>query len=505
MNPVDFKVRVSVRVRPSGNPDQQVVSSTDSEIKLESPLHAARKQPRKFAFDSVFGPDSTQSEIYDSVGLDLMQHAVQGYNACVFAYGQTGSGKTHTMMGTEDNLGLVPSVFKSLIEFSQKVSGTTAVTVRVSMLEVYNEQVRDLLNPRNKLRLRGTGDDCIVEGLTEVRATLVNEVRSLLETAARNRATASTNANDQSSRSHAVVSLTIKQQKIKNLDTELTQQKVSVVRLVDLAGSERVKASGASGDRLKEGTNINKSLVVLGRVISTLSQLAETPNSRALVPYRESVLTRLLQNSLSGNSRTAMIACVSPDADSYDQTLSTLRYADQAKQITTRARINEATVSAESLKEKIDTMAKELAGLKEQLKDANERPGNRSGSPHGDSHGDSHGGSHGGSQSDNFQEEVKTAALVRIYEDEMARMEVYTKMVDAQLANAESRNIRLSDYVRELSGEGLSRADVPQDSYNQVLESHSQLLNDVHDGAAQIQKFKQKWVAKLDSLTTTYN
>ena len=196
-----------------------------------------------------------------------------------------------------------------------------------------------------------------------------------------------------------------------------------------------------------------------------------------------------------------MIACVSPDADSYDQTLSTLRYADQAKQITTRARINEATVSAESLKEKIDTMAKELAGLKEQLKDANERPGNRSGSPHGDSHG----GSHGGSQSDNFQEEVKTAALVRIYEDEMARMEVYTKMVDAQLANAESRNIRLSDYVRELSGEGLSRADVPQDSYNQVLESHSQLLNDVHDGAAQIQKFKQKWVAKLDSLTTTYN
>lgn len=480
----DFKVRVAIRVRPVGEmlgdneltrpgtsslPHTNGLIVSESAVQLNPPHDQSKKTSRMFAFDRCFPPSSTQLDIYRDFGQDLVDHAIEGYNACIFAYGQTGSGKTHTMMGTERDPGLVLSICQNLFTWVREVQATTAVTIRLSMLEVYNEQVRDLLQPTAKVRVRSLGSDCIVDGLSEYKVGNLPHVISLLAKGNQHRATAATKMNDQSSRSHAVISLAIKQQHIQNVDSKVTQEKVSLVRLVDLAGSERAGLTGATGDRLKEGSNINQSLVILGRVISTLAELAERPSTKALVPYRESVLTRLLQTSLSGNSRTAMIACVSPDEANYEQTLSTLRYADQAKKITTKAKINEDVVSLDAHRERLATMERELSELKQQLTSARTHEA--------------------------VGEESKLAALVRFYEDEMARQEVRSRMLEAQRTAAETHNIALSDFVREITGQGLSSLDTAAQrlTYEDLMAERQQILVAITRGRESMHASVDKW------------
>uniref|UniRef100_A0A7N8YKH6 Kinesin family member 13Ba n=1 Tax=Mastacembelus armatus TaxID=205130 RepID=A0A7N8YKH6_9TELE len=286
-----------------------------------------------------------QEVVFQCLGESLLHNAFQGYNACIFAYGQTGSGKSYTMMGSGDQPGLIPRLCSALFERTQKEQREEeSFTVEVSYMEIYNEKVRDLLDPkggRQTLRVREhkvLGP--YVDGLSRLAVASYKDIESLMSEGNKSRTVAATNMNEESSRSHAVFNI-ILTHTLKDLQSGTSGEKVSRLSLVDLAGSERAAKTGAAGERLKEGSNINKSLTTLGLVISALAEQGSTKNKTKFVPYRDSVLTWLLKDCLGGNSRTAMVATVSPAADNYEETLSTLRYADRAKNIVNHAVVNE--------------------------------------------------------------------------------------------------------------------------------------------------------------------
>uniref|UniRef100_A0A7N6A4L3 Kinesin family member 13Ba n=1 Tax=Anabas testudineus TaxID=64144 RepID=A0A7N6A4L3_ANATE len=309
--------------------------------------------PLVFAYDYCFwSMDETDKEkfagqevVFQCLGESLLHNAFQGYNACIFAYGQTGSGKSYTMMGSGDQPGLIPRLCSALFERTQKEQREEeSFTVEVSYMEIYNEKVRDLLDPkggRQTLRVREhkvLGP--YVDGLSRLAVASYKDIESLMSEGNKSRTVAATNMNEESSRSHAVFNI-ILTHTLKDLQSGTSGEKVSRLSLVDLAGSERAAKTGAAGERLKEGSNINKSLTTLGLVISALAEQGSAKNKTKFVPYRDSVLTWLLKDCLGGNSRTAMVATVSPAADNYDETLSTLRYADRAKNIVNHAVVNE--------------------------------------------------------------------------------------------------------------------------------------------------------------------
>uniref|UniRef100_A0A673BBG1 Kinesin motor domain-containing protein n=1 Tax=Sphaeramia orbicularis TaxID=375764 RepID=A0A673BBG1_9TELE len=289
--------------------------------------------------------------------------AFMGYNACIFAYGQTGSGKSYTMMGSSDQPGLIPRLCSSLFsrtEQEEEEGEGESFTVEVSYMEIYNER-----GPRPTLRVREhTVLGPYVDGLSRLAVASYKDIESLMSEGNKSRTVAATNMNEESSRSHAVFNI-ILTHTLKDLHTGTSGEKVSKLSLVDLAGSERATKTGAAGERLKEGSNINKSLSTLGLVISALADQGAGKNRNKFVPYRDSVLTWLLKDSLGGNSRTAMVATISPSADNYDETLSTLRYADRAKNI-----VNHAVVNEDPNARIIRELREEVEKLKEQLTEA---------------------------------------------------------------------------------------------------------------------------------------
>lgn len=358
------------------------------------PLSKTRKavEDKKFTFDNSFWSHdtadshyATQEDVYNSLGEEFLDHNFEGYHTCIFAYGQTGSGKSYTMMGTPDQPGLIPRTCEDLferIEAAQSEDANIAYNVRVSYFEVYNEHVRDLLVPvvpnrqPNYLKIR----ECPIEGpyvkdLTEVPVRTIGEILRYMKAGDASRTTASTKMNDTSSRSHAVFTIMLKQIH-HDMETDETTERSSRIRLVDLAGSERAKATEATGTRLREGSNINKSLTTLGRVIAALADPKQlrAGKRKDVVPYRDSILTWLLKDSLGGNSKTAMIACVAPS--DYDETLSTLRYADQAKRIRTRAVVNQDHMSTAERDAQIASMAEEIRVLQLSVSDSRQREKN---------------------------------------------------------------------------------------------------------------------------------
>jgi hypothetical protein len=361
----------------------------------------ARSKSRKvideknFTFDSSFWSHdtsdpyyATQEDVYNSLGEEFLDHNFEGYHTCIFAYGQTGSGKSYTMMGTPGQPGLIPRTCEDLFERIAQAHLETpniSYNVRVSYFEVYNEHVRDLLMPVTAnqppyyLKIRESPTEGpYVKDLTEVPVRNIGEILRYMRVGDASRTTASTKMNDTSSRSHAVFTIMLKQIH-HDMETDETTERSSRIRLVDLAGSERAKSTEATGQRLREGSNINKSLTTLGRVIAALAdpKQQQTPKKRgaqrdAVVPYRDSILTWLLKDSLGGNSKTAMIACISPS--DYDETLSTLRYADQAKRIRTRAVVNQdAGISAAQRDAQISAMADEIHKLQLVVSDTRRR------------------------------------------------------------------------------------------------------------------------------------
>ncbi|CAD1472639.1 unnamed protein product [Heterotrigona itama] len=291
------------------------------------------------------------------------------YNVCIFAYGQTGAGKSYTMMGKQEEgqEGIIPQICKDLFrKISRNSNECLKYSVEVSYMEIYCERVRDLLNPKNKGNLRVREHPLLgpyVEDLSKLAVMSYQDIHDLIDEGNKARTVAATNMNETSSRSHAVFTIFFTQQK-HDSTTGLVTEKVSKISLVDLAGSERADSTGAKGTRLKEGANINKSLTTLGKVISALAEIATKKKKKAdFIPYRDSVLTWLLRENLGGNSKTAMIAAVSPADINYDETLSTLRYADRAKQIVCKAVVNE-DANAKLIRE----LKEEIQKLRELLK-----------------------------------------------------------------------------------------------------------------------------------------
>ncbi|XP_026059353.1 kinesin-like protein KIF16B isoform X1 [Carassius auratus] len=389
-------VRVAVRVRPMNRREKDLSAkciiemegnkTTITNLKIPDGVtgDSVRERAKTFTYDFSYdssdcknGSFVSQEKVFKDLGTDVLKAAFEGYNACIFAYGQTGSGKSHTMMGIPGDVGLIPRICEGL--FSQ-ISGMirrdeASFRTEVSYLEIYNERVRDLLRRKMaktyNLRVREhPKEGPYVEDLSKHLVQNYSDVEELMEAGNINRTTASTGMNDASSRSHAIFTINFTQAKF---DAEMPSETVSKIHLVDLAGSERADATGATGVRLKEGGNINKSLVTLGNVISALADLSQEGGSSHLkkkqvfVPYRDSVLTWLLKDSLGGNSKTIMIATISPADVNYGETLSTLRYANRAKNI-----INKPTINEDSNVRLIRELRAEIARLKALLAQGNQ-------------------------------------------------------------------------------------------------------------------------------------
>ncbi|XP_053965548.1 kinesin-like protein unc-104 isoform X5 [Anastrepha ludens] len=370
-------VKVAVRVRPFnsreiGRESKCIIEMTGATTAITNPKVPPNSSEaiKRFNFDYSYwshnprDPEfSTQEMVYKDIGEEMLQHSFDGYNVCIFAYGQTGAGKSYTMMGKQEEHqeGIIPMICKDLFNrIHDTETSELKYSVEVSYMEIYCERVRDLLNPKNKGNLRVREHPLLgpyVEDLSKLAVTDYQDIHDLIDEGNKARTVAATNMNETSSRSHAVFTIFFTQRRHDNM-TDLTTEKVSKISLVDLAGSERADSTGAKGTRLKEGANINKSLTTLGKVISALAEIA-SKNKKSkkadFIPYRDSVLTWLLRENLGGNSKTAMIAAISPADINYDETLSTLRYADRAKQIVCKAIVNE------------DANAKLIRELKEEI------------------------------------------------------------------------------------------------------------------------------------------
>lgn len=377
-------VKVAVRVRPFNNREisreaQCIIEMSGSTTSILNPKAppGSKDSVKSFNYDySYFSMDpndanySSQLMVYKDIGEEMLEHAFEGYNVCIFAYGQTGAGKSYTMMGKQEEgqEGIIPQICKDLFrKISRNSNECLKYSVEVSYMEIYCERVRDLLNPKNKGNLRVREHPLLgpyVEDLSKLAVMSYQDIHDLIDEGNKARTVAATNMNETSSRSHAVFTIFFTQQK-QDSATGLVTEKVSKISLVDLAGSERADSTGAKGTRLKEGANINKSLTTLGKVISALAEIAATKKKKKadFIPYRDSVLTWLLRENLGGNSKTAMIAAVSPADINYDETLSTLRYADRAKQIVCKAVVNE-DANAKLIRE----LKEEIQKLRELLK-----------------------------------------------------------------------------------------------------------------------------------------
>ncbi|XP_063233864.1 kinesin-like protein KIF3A [Bacillus rossius redtenbacheri] len=364
-------VRVVVRVRPMSEKEAEAgcrritsVDTVHSCISVENPHAAEGEPPKTFTFDSVFDCDSRQMDLYNEIARPIVDKVLMGYNGTILAYGQTGTGKTHTMAGdcsAPELKGIIPNSFAHIFGHIAKAAERTKFLVRVAHIEVYNEEVRDLLGKDQKLRLEVKERPDIGVYIKDLSGYVVNnadDMERIMTLGNKNRMVGATAMNATSSRSHAIFTITIENA----MAGEDGKQhiKMGKLHLVDLAGSERQSKTGATGVRLKEATKINLSLSTLGNVISALVDGKSTH-----IPYRNSKLTRLLQDSLGGNSKTVMCANIGPADYNYDETISTLRYANRAKNITNRARVNEDPKDA-----LLRQFQSEIEDLRRQLEDA---------------------------------------------------------------------------------------------------------------------------------------
>ena len=356
-------VNVICRFRPmnelektSGN-EQVCVFTSPTSLQFNS---TREKNRYRFNFDRIFPPSSTQQDIYSFGVKGIIDSVLDGYNGTVLAYGQTSSGKTYTMqgeMGSEDTRGIIPRMIKHVFDFIHEQNSSSEFMLKVSMIEIYQERIRYLLDiSRVNLPIREDSIKGIyVDGCSERYVGCPRDVLDALELGSNNRAQAATNMNEHSSRSHSIFILTINQTNKKE-----GYSKIGKLYLVDLAGSEKISKTGATGHTLEEAKIINKSLTTLGRVINNL-----TDGKSQHVPYRESKLTRVLQESLGGNSKTCLIITCSPSIYNESETLSTLRFGERAKKIKNKPKINKEVTVAE--------LQKLVDQLKENLKKANAR------------------------------------------------------------------------------------------------------------------------------------
>eukprot|EP00003_Mantamonas_plastica_P027216 TRINITY_DN5785_c0_g1_i1.p1 TRINITY_DN5785_c0_g1~~TRINITY_DN5785_c0_g1_i1.p1 ORF type:complete len:649 (+),score=311.18 TRINITY_DN5785_c0_g1_i1:918-2864(+) len=313
----------------------------------------------RFTFDFSYFWDSEQETVYNDLGRPMLEQALEGYNGTIFAYGQTGSGKSYSMMGYNEDIGIIPMMNHEIFEKINEAPKNIKFEIIITYLEIYNERIQDLLNPSPKeLKVREHKKlGFIVPDLYKAACTTTEQIVQKMEEGNAVRVVAATKMNDTSSRSHSVFTIHIRQE---DMDNPMNGALTAKINLVDLAGSERAESTGATGDTLKQGAAINKSLSALGRVIRVLAK----GDSAEFVPYRDSALTKVLRESLGGNARTVMLAALSPADKNYEETLSTLKYANSAKNIKNKSRKNEDknTQLIRELREEIEKLRQGLTG-----------------------------------------------------------------------------------------------------------------------------------------------
>ena len=350
-------VKVAIRVRPMNKHEKEQKSTLCVDVDTANntvAVNSTKGETKTFQFDYVYPMDTTQRDIYDQVAFPIVDSIFQGYNGTIFAYGQTGCGKTYTMMGIVDSpdlKGIIPNAFNHIFGFIKTEGESKKFLVRCSFVEIYNEEVRDLLvNNNKKLDIReDPKKGTFVKDLTYITLKDADDIQRCLDKGNKNRHVGATSMNDQSSRSHSLFTV--------YLETEENGKiRSGKLNLVDLAGSERVGKTNATGQTFDEGKKINLSLTALGSVIDALSF------NRKHIPYKDSKLTRLLADSLGGNTKTVMFANISPASYNYEETVGTLRYASRAKLIKNAPKINEDPKDA--LLRKYE---EEIKALKEQL------------------------------------------------------------------------------------------------------------------------------------------
>uniref|UniRef100_A0A3Q0KEE7 Kinesin-like protein n=1 Tax=Schistosoma mansoni TaxID=6183 RepID=A0A3Q0KEE7_SCHMA len=339
-------VKVVVRCRPlnekeasAGHKKCVFIDCSNGTVEVRNPNAKPNDDPKRFRFDAVYDENSKQKDLYDETFRDLINSVLDGFNGTIFAYGQTGTGKTFTVQGLQDDpelRGVMPNSFVHIFDHISR-SMDAQYLVRASYLEIYKEEIRDLLrrDQSKHLEIREKPDSGIfVKDLSSVLTKSIDEIQKVMKIGYQNRAVGATNMNEHSSRSHAIFIVTV--ESCKTGEDGEKHIRVGKLNLVDLAGSERQSKTLSEGERLKEATQINLSLSTLGNVISAL-----VDGKSAHIPYRDSKLTRLLQDSLGGNSKTIMIANIGPATYNYEETINTLRYANRAKNIRNKPKINE--------------------------------------------------------------------------------------------------------------------------------------------------------------------
>jgi len=370
-------VKVVLRCRPMNRREREderkwtlEIDEQKGSIQLFNPKMDDSEPPKSFTFDGAFGECSKQCDVYAATGFPIVESVLDGYNGTIFAYGQTGTGKSHTMQGPtggaeggdvtkggRDDHGIIPNSFYHVFDTVGSTIGKEFL-VRASYLEIYNEEIRDLLgkDPKASLDLKQNADKVVfVKDLTNIVVKSVLEIDHVMMVGHKNRSVGATMMNQDSSRSHSIFTITIETSEM-GADNK-PHIRAGKLNLVDLAGSERQGKTGATGDRLKEATKINLSLSALGNCISAL-----VDGKSAHIPYRDSKLTRLLEDSLGGNTKTCMIATIGPADYNYDETLSTLRYANRAKNIKNKPKINEDPKDT-----MMREMQEEIARLREEI------------------------------------------------------------------------------------------------------------------------------------------
>uniref|UniRef100_M3ZPG8 Kinesin family member 1C n=1 Tax=Xiphophorus maculatus TaxID=8083 RepID=M3ZPG8_XIPMA len=457
-------VKVAVRVRPFNSRELGRNARSVIQMQGNSTCISNPKQPKDgaktFTFDYSYWSHTTpedenfasQKQVYKDIGEEMLLHAFEGYNVCIFAYGQTGAGKSYTMMGRQEpgQEGIIPQLCEDLFQRTgQNTDPDLTYSAEVSYMEIYCERVRDLLNPTSQGSLRVREHPILgpyVEDLSKLAVTGFTDIRELMDEGNKARTVAATNMNETSSRSHAVFTIVFTQRRRDQM-TSLDTEKVSKISLVDLAGSERADSSGAKGTRLKEGANINKSLTTLGKVISALAEMQSNKKRKSdFIPYRDSVLTWLLKENLGGNSRTAMIAALSPADINYEETLSTLRYADRAKQIRCNAIINEDPNAKliRELKAEVDRLRNLLfsQGLQELLQNTDFPSAEAEAPPAGDTPADS------AHPTQNGQDAEEAVATETISKEEAAERLMETEKIIAELNETWEEKLRKTESIR---------------------------------------------------------
>lgn len=375
---ISENIRVFIRPRPllpsesSFSLSECIITPSSSEVQLTPPSNPLQK--KTFFFDHVFEKSTSQAEVYETGVFSLVEDFMNGFNTTLFLYGQTASGKTYTMMGEPSDDGIAIRAFDHIMSVIDSSSVDKRYSLRMSALEIYEEEIHDLLNKKAKLSLRESPHGFFIPNLTSYPLLSSTDFLRHLAVANSTKVIHSTQMNPFSSRSHTIcqLSLTSTQNSKTTNDLSLTDMHriQNKLQLVDLAGSERHKKTMTSRERFREGVQINLSLSALGNVIWALSEsLGDSKmangQKKIHIPYRDSKLTKFLQDSLGGTSKTVMVACISTWADNYEESLSTLRYAERTKKIRNNPKKGEEEGDIKVYREEIEKLKKVIMGLEE--------------------------------------------------------------------------------------------------------------------------------------------